>query len=133
MRRERLKGGLLLLRSRAPILGGSFGMWACIYSLSCCTMVYFRGREDAINSVVAGFSTGFILAIRGGFRNALKSGVFGGLFLAIIETVMIIWAQKQRRDAIIAQNNEVKKMKGEIEKQYGRKLFSKTLLINYRK
>ena len=63
VRRERLRGGLLLLRSRAPILGGSFGMWACIYSLSCCTMVYIRKREDAINSVIAGFSTGFILAI----------------------------------------------------------------------
>ena len=99
-------------------------MWACIYSLSCCTMVYIRKREDAINSVIAGFSTGFILAIRGGLRNALRSGLIGGLFLGIIETVMIVWQQKQRRDAIIQQNKEVKKMKGEIEKQYGRKLFS---------
>jgi len=114
-----------LLRSRAPILGGSFGMWACIYSLSCCTMVYIRKREDAINSVIAGFSTGFILAIRGGLRNALRSGVIGGLFLGIIETVMIVYAQKQRRDQIIQQNKEVKKMKGDIEKQYGRKLFRK--------
>ncbi len=87
-------------------------------------MVYFRKREDAINSIIAGFSTGFILAIRGGFRNAMRSGLIGGLFLAIIETVMIVWQQKARRDEIIAKNKEVKKIKGEIEKQYGRKIFS---------
>jgi import inner membrane translocase subunit TIM17 len=59
VRRERKKGGLVSLR-RAPIFGGSFAMWACVFSISNCFMVYLRQREDPINSIIAGFTTGFM-------------------------------------------------------------------------
>jgi len=121
VRRERMKGGLMLLRSRAPILGGSFAMWACVFSISSCIMVYIRQREDPFNSVVAGFSTGFILAIRGGFRNAMRSAIIGGLFLSIIESMMVMHSQYQKRKQIIEQNKMINNYRKELEKTQGLK------------
>jgi mitochondrial import inner membrane translocase subunit TIM17 len=129
VRRERIKGGLMLLRSRAPILGGSFAMWACIFSVSSCIMVYIRQREDPINSVIAGFSTGFVLAIRGGFRNAFRSAVIGGLFLGIIEGIMVIHQQWQKRKQIVEENKMITKYRREMEKQYGYK-FKEPIKMN---
>jgi import inner membrane translocase subunit TIM17 len=121
VRRERIKGGLMLLRSRAPILGGSFAMWACIFSVSSCIMVYIRQREDPINSVIAGFSTGFVLAIRGGFRNAFRSAIIGGLFLGIIEGMMVMHQQYQKRSQVQEEIKMVSKYRREMEKQHGYK------------
>ncbi len=121
VRRERIKGGLMLVRSRAPILGGSFGMWACIFSVSCCGMVYLRQREDPFNSVVAGFTTGFVLAIRGGMRNAFRSAIIGGLFLSIIEGMMIMHQQYQKKKQVIEENKMVNKYRRDMEKTYGYK------------
>jgi import inner membrane translocase subunit TIM17 len=119
VRRERVKGGLMLLRSRAPILGGSFAMWACIFSISSCIMVYIRQREDPFNSVVAGFSTGFVLAIRGGLKNAVRSAIIGGLFLGIIESIMVMHQQYQKRQQILEENKMIIKYKKDLERLHG--------------
>jgi import inner membrane translocase subunit TIM17 len=124
VRRERIRGGLSLLRSRAPILGGSFAMWACIFSISSCGMVLIRQREDPINSVIAGFTTGFVLAIRGGLRNAMRSAIIGGLFLGIIEGIMVVHQQWQKRKQILEENKVIEKYKKDIEKAYGIKFNS---------
>jgi import inner membrane translocase subunit TIM17 len=116
VRRERIKGGMMLLRSRAAILGGSFAMWACIFSVSSCIMVHIRHREDPFNSVIAGFSTGFVLAIRGGLRNALRSAMVGGLFLGIIEGIMVIHQQYQKRSEFMMKNQQVVSYKKEMER-----------------
>lgn len=121
VRRERIKGGLMLLRSRAPILGGSFAMWACIFSVSSCIMVYIRQREDPFNSVIAGFSTGFVLAIRGGLKNAMRSAIIGGLFLGIIECLMVMHQQYQKRKQIVEENKVISKYRKEMERDYGYK------------
>lgn len=129
VRRERIKGGLMLLRSRAPILGGSFAMWAGCFSTSCCVMVYFRQKEDPINSIIAGCSTGFVLAIRGGFRNACRSGIIGGIFLSIIEGIMVINQQWQKRKMIVEENKQIDKYRKQMEKQYGYK-FKEPVKLN---
>lgn len=117
VRRERIKGGLALLRSRAPILGGSFAMWACFFSISSCIMVYIRQREDPVNSIIAGFTTGFILAIRGGVRNAIRSAIIGGLFLGIIEGMMVIHQQYQKRAQLHEEMKAISHYKRQFEKQ----------------
>ena len=114
VRKERMRGGLQLVASRAPILGGSFAMWGCIFSISSCGMVYLRQREDPINSVVAGFTTGFVLAIRGGLRNAMRSGIIGGLFLGIIEVIMVFYQQYERRKLLIEENKKIDNFKKEF-------------------
>jgi import inner membrane translocase subunit TIM17 len=108
VRRERFKGGVKLLSNRAAIVGGSFAMWACIFSITNCIMVYIRSREDPMNSVIAGFSTGFILAIRGGLRNAMRSGIIGGLLLGIIEIMMSFYNQSIKRQQIDMVNQQIK-------------------------
>jgi import inner membrane translocase subunit TIM17 len=117
VRRERFKGGIKLLSNRAAIVGGSFAMWACIFSISNCIMVYFRGREDPVNSVIAGFSTGFVLAIRGGFRNAIRSGIVGGLLLGIIEIMMVMYGQSAKRQEVEEINRQIMQYKREMARR----------------
>jgi import inner membrane translocase subunit TIM17 len=108
LRKERFRGGIKLLSNRAAIVGGSFAMWACVFSITNCIMVSIRSREDPMNSVIAGFSTGFILAIRGGFRNAVRSGIIGGLLLGIIEIMMCYYNQSMKRQQIAEINRQIK-------------------------
>lgn len=48
---ERLYGGVMLLKKRAPILGGnlfyyegSFGLWAGLFSISNCVLISIRNK-----------------------------------------------------------------------------------------
>ncbi len=114
--KERLKGGLVLVRQRAPILGGAFCMWAGIFSATSCIMVYIRKKEDPINSIVGGAATGFILAIRGGFRRALPQAIFGGLFLGVIEVVSILFMAHSKRKELIMINQQINSFKNQMER-----------------
>lgn len=111
VRRERFKGGIQLLASRAPYLGGNFAMWGCIFSTTTCALTYLRNREDIFNSIIAGATTGFVLAIRGGIRNAVRSALIGGLFLAIIEVGMVIYNQRELRKKVMEENQRLDKLK----------------------
>ena len=64
-KKERLYGGIMLLKKRAPVLGGSFALWGGLFSSTDCLLLHFRQKEDYINPIVAGFVTGGLLAIRG--------------------------------------------------------------------
>ena len=55
----------MLLKKRAPILGGSFALWGGLFSSCECTMIHFRNKEDYINPIVSGAVTGGLLAARG--------------------------------------------------------------------
>ena len=99
-RKERLFGGVMLLKKRAPVLGGSFALWGGLFSMTDCLLIYFRQKEDYINPVIAGFVTGGILAIRAGTRIAFRNAVFGGLILGCIQMVEIVMLKWQARAAI---------------------------------
>lgn len=133
VRRERIKGGLMLVRSRAPILGGSFGLWAGVFSISNCVMVQIRQKEDPFNSIIAGFSTGFVLAIRGGVRTAMRNALVGGIFLTIIESLMIVWHQHQKKNQIIEENKMFNRYKRDMERQHGIKFKESVKLNPYKK
>lgn len=71
---ERFYGGILLLKRRAPILGGSkhhfislgsFALWGGLFSMTDCALIHLRNKEDYLNPIAAGFFTGGFLAIRG--------------------------------------------------------------------
>eukprot|EP00003_Mantamonas_plastica_P030429 TRINITY_DN7565_c0_g1_i1.p2 TRINITY_DN7565_c0_g1~~TRINITY_DN7565_c0_g1_i1.p2 ORF type:complete len:180 (-),score=78.45 TRINITY_DN7565_c0_g1_i1:67-606(-) len=61
-----------------------------MFSTFDCLLVAARGTEDPWNSIGAGFSTGFVLAIRGGVTTALISGAMGGLILGLMEGISIL-------------------------------------------
>ena len=64
-KKERLFGGVMLLKKRSPVLGGSFALWGGLFSSMDCLLIHLRNKEDYINPIVAGFFTGGFLAIRG--------------------------------------------------------------------
>lgn len=119
VRRERVKGGIHLLRNRAPVLGGSFAMWACIFSISSCSLGYIRGHEDSINSIASGFITGFVLSFRNGLRGGIRNGIFGAVFLAIIEGLVNFMNLYQKREELKGKMAETDAYRREIERSYG--------------
>ena len=119
VRRERFIGGLRLVRSRAPILGGSFALWGGIFATSSCVFKHIRGHEDALNSIASGFVTGFTLSIRTGLRGGLRNGLFGGIFLGVIEGVMIFMNMYQKRNELKEKIEEGETFRREMERSFG--------------
>ena len=74
----------MLMKKRAPVLGGSFALWAGLFSSTECILIHLRNQEDFINPVVAGFATGGLLAARAGSKVAFRNACFGGIILGCI-------------------------------------------------
>nr|GEW12379.1 mitochondrial import inner membrane translocase subunit TIM17-2-like [Tanacetum cinerariifolium] len=53
-------------------------------------MVYVRQKEDPWNSIIAGAAAGGFLSLRQGVGLAVRSAVFGGVLLGLIEGVGIM-------------------------------------------
>ena len=90
-------GGLTHIRNRAPLLGGSFAMWGGVYTSMDCLMIFYRGKDDPFNAIMAGFVTGGVLAIRGGLNLAFKQAVMGGVILGLIEGVSTVFTTMMMR------------------------------------
>ncbi|KAL9651669.1 hypothetical protein ABK040_001613 [Willaertia magna] len=87
---EKLSGCITTMKTRGPVLGGNFAVWGGLFSTIECGLMYYRGKEDFMNSIISGFLTGGILAIRGGWKATLRSAAFGGIFLGMIEGVGVL-------------------------------------------
>eukprot|EP01068_Selenidium_serpulae_P011169 Selendium_serpulae@DN5612_c0_g1_i2.p1 len=90
-RGESMASGIYRARMRAPISGNTFAVWVLCFSLSERAIQKARGKEGQANAIGAGFTTGCILGLRGGWRVAMKQGVTGGTLLAIIEGLSLVW------------------------------------------
>ncbi|KAJ3314175.1 translocase of the inner membrane [Boothiomyces sp. JEL0838] len=84
-RGERIGGIVSAVKQRAPILAGNFAVWSGMFNACDCALVQIRGKEDAWNPIIAGASTGVILAVRSGPAAMAISGIFGGVILAAME------------------------------------------------
>ncbi|KAL5484902.1 hypothetical protein ACEPAI_7544 [Sanghuangporus weigelae] len=74
-RGERLVGAVSVIKARAPVTGGNFGVWGGMFSTFDCAVKGYRQKEDAWNAIISGFLTGGCLAARSGPRSALGSAV----------------------------------------------------------
>ncbi|VDI62013.1 mitochondrial import inner membrane translocase subunit TIM17 [Mytilus galloprovincialis] len=90
---RRLAGSFLTLRQRAPITGGNFAVWGGLFSAIDCSLVYIRKKEDPWNSITSGALTGAILSVRHGAGAMLGSAVVGGVLLAVIEGLGIMFTR----------------------------------------
>ncbi len=104
-RGARLLSGLSSARTRAPVLGGNFGVWGLTFSSFDCALIGVRGgREDAWNSVAAGALTGGLLAVRGGPGAAVRAAAVGGILLGLIEGAGVLlnrlFAEEYRPDRL---------------------------------
>lgn len=68
--RERLWGGLILAKRRAPITGGNFAAWMGLFGFWQCALLYATGHDSHLNQVLAGAITGGMVNLRGGIKYA---------------------------------------------------------------
>lgn len=64
-----------------------------MFSTIDCTLVHFRKKEDPWNSIISGAATGGILAARSGLPAMATSALIGGVLLALIEGVGILFTR----------------------------------------
>nr|AII98001.1 BLTX645 [Nephila pilipes] len=90
---RRLLGSLAAVKQRAPIIGGNFAVWGGLFSTIDCTLVHIRKKEDPWNPITSGALTGAILAVRNGTGAMVGSAVIGGVLLALIEGIGILFTR----------------------------------------
>lgn len=84
---DRAHSMLAAVRARAPVVGGNFAVWSGLFNMGDCCFAHVRGTEDIWNPILAGASTGAILASRNGPRYMLISAAFGAIILGAMEGV----------------------------------------------
>ena len=57
-------GALSVIKARAPVTGGNFGVWGGMFSTFDCAVKGYRQKEDMWNGIISGFLTGGCLALR---------------------------------------------------------------------
>ncbi|TFY62649.1 hypothetical protein EVJ58_g3730 [Rhodofomes roseus] len=63
-RGDRLVGAMSVIKARAPVTGGNFGVWGGMFSTFDCAVKGWRQKEDMWNAIISGFLTGGCLAAR---------------------------------------------------------------------
>ena len=53
-----------MVKARAPVTGGNFGVWGGMFSTFDCAVKGWRQKEDMWNAIISGFLTGGCLAAR---------------------------------------------------------------------
>uniref|UniRef100_T1J862 Mitochondrial import inner membrane translocase subunit TIM17 n=1 Tax=Strigamia maritima TaxID=126957 RepID=T1J862_STRMM len=90
---RRFLGSLVAIKERGPIVGGNFAVWGGLFSTIDCSLVHVRKKEDPWNSITSGAATGAILAVRSGAGAMVGSAVIGGVLLALIEGIGILFTR----------------------------------------
>ena len=83
-------GALSVIKARAPVTGGNFGVWGGMFSTFDCAVKGWRQKEDMWNAIISGFMTGGCLAARSGPKGALTSAVMCGILLSVFEGVGVL-------------------------------------------
>lgn len=89
----RLAGSLSAVQARSPVLGGQFAVWGGLFACCDCTLTAVRQKEDPWNSIVSGAATGGMLAVRAGPRAMASAAAVGGVLLALIEGMGIMFTK----------------------------------------
>lgn len=89
----RWAGSLSAVQARSPVLGGQFAVWGGLFACCDCTLTAIRQKEDPWNSIASGAATGGMLAVRAGPRAMASAAVVGGVLLALIEGMGIMFTK----------------------------------------
>ena len=89
----RLSGSLSAVAARSPVLGGQFAVWGGLFACCDCTLTSIRQKEDPWNSIISGAVTGGVLAARAGPKQMASAAVVGGVLLALIEGMGIMFTR----------------------------------------
>lgn len=91
----RLQGSLSAVTARAPVLGGQFAVWGGLFACCDCTLTAVRQKEDPWNSIISGAATGGLLAARAGPQAMASAAAVGGVLLALIEGMGIMYVAEK--------------------------------------
>jgi len=89
----RWAGSVSAVQARAPVLGGQFAVWGGLFACCDCTLTAVRQKEDPWNSIISGATTGGLLAARAGPQAMASAAVVGGVLLALIEGMGIMFTR----------------------------------------
>lgn len=89
----KLMGSMTGIQARGPVLGGQFAVWGGLFACCDCSLTAYRQKEDPWNSIISGAATGGILAARAGPRVMASSAAIGGVLLALIEGMGIMFTR----------------------------------------
>jgi mitochondrial import inner membrane translocase subunit TIM17 len=89
----RLLGSVSAVTARSPVLGGQFAVWGGLFACCDCTLTSLRQKEDPWNSIISGAVTGGVLAARAGPKQMASAAVVGGVLLALIEGMGIMFTR----------------------------------------
>ncbi|KAI9296673.1 mitochondrial import inner membrane translocase, subunit Tim17/22 [Neoconidiobolus thromboides FSU 785] len=87
---SRMIGAISAVKARTPVTSGNFAVWGGLFSTYECILYEIRHKHDAWNSILSGALTGSSLAVRTGPGRMAFAGVFGGVFLAVIEGLGVV-------------------------------------------
>ncbi|XP_033164018.1 mitochondrial import inner membrane translocase subunit Tim17-A [Drosophila mauritiana] len=90
---RRVAGSVAAIKTKSPVIGGSFAAWGAVFSIVDCSLVHLRQKEDPWNSIVSGAVTGGILASRNGAAAMAGSAIIGGVLLSMIEGLGIFFTR----------------------------------------
>ena len=94
-KRQKIFGGIDLIRKRAPLLGGNFATWMGLFGFFQCLLVHVTEKDTHMNQAVAGALTGGLINIRGGWRYAMRGAISGGIFIGVFNIFEIVMVKKQ--------------------------------------
>lgn len=102
----RLAGSISAVQARSPVLGGQFAVWGGLFACCDCTLTSIRQKEDPWNSIASGAATGGVLAARAGPRAMASAAVVGGVLLALIEGMGIMFSRMMAQPPPTAEDYE---------------------------
>ena len=85
-----------VIKARAPVTGGNFGVWGGMFSTFDCAVKGWRQKEDMWNAIISGFMTGGCLAARSTYLHSLSSRVCNDQSLTTISQAVLDqrWVQQ---------------------------------------
>mmetsp|Transcript_34412 Transcript_34412/g.75327 ORF Transcript_34412/g.75327 Transcript_34412/m.75327 type:complete len:234 (-) Transcript_34412:164-865(-) len=89
----RIHGALSAMQARGPVLGGQFAVWGGLFACCDCSLTAIRQKEDPWNSIISGAATGGVLAARAGPKAMASAAAVGGVLLALIEGMGIMFTK----------------------------------------
>ena len=107
---KRFKSGFIMVRDRAPLMGGMIGVWGTLYHVFYCILKNYRKTGDLSNIVYSGFLVSVVMNIRtSGLKAALESGIISGMFLLIICGIIQAQNEALKKRQTMQQNIEYTK------------------------
>ena len=113
-KREKFFGAMRLAVKRSPLFATNFALWAGIFGIGQCTLLYATGTDSIINQVISGGMAGGILNMRGGMSFFIRGASSGAVIIGMMGLGEIAM-MKHNLNQQFEVKNKVVKLQQEME------------------